>query len=213
MAALAIVAALVALAVMMLGGSHRPGLLEGTARTTIASFADGTAARVVGVVQPCETITAPLTGRACVLYEVEVIEFVRRGRSTHAQRVLLERRSVPFTIEDDTGGASVEIGERAELDLAGEWKLHVDPLHASRTPAQEALLARAGYHRSDRVLPYREVILEVGATVAVHGLGSRSPDPAGAPAGGYRDAPATRLRITAAPHTPVTLSDDPDARR
>jgi hypothetical protein len=170
--------------------------------TPIGEAKEGVA-KVVGVVEAIETLTAPISGRACVYYEAVVHEVGNRSRNL----LIRETRSCDFLVRDETGVARVEmthVEPKVEKDAyvrAGELP---EP-----TAELEALLARHGHAgRAKRArLAYREGAIEVGERVSVLGAVAREPDPGAKSAGGYRDPP-TRAVLRSGPGVVLELSDD-----
>jgi hypothetical protein len=187
--------------------------------TPVRDAIDGELVRVVGRLRPGpRLLQAPLSGRACALFEVEVDLKVKRGKSSQWRPLIRESEAIDFFLEDDTGRALVRIAERQTalvLDHEQRSGFLDDP-----TPALEAYVARHGHETTggfglNRTLRYREGVLEPDETVAVLGRGrwEDDPDPGAARAGeGYR-ASARRKRLVIEPSalSPVRVSDDPAA--
>jgi E3 Ubiquitin ligase len=181
-------------------------------RVTIALAPEGQRVELVGVVQPAETLEAPLTGRACVHYEVEIDgersamyapTYRARGPfgagSSGRGGVVREVRSVPFAIEDETGRALIDPGHARFTIAISERSMTL----AAPTARQQALLRSHGMYGRENL--FREAILEVGTRVAVIGTAVREPDPDGAAhVTGYRDAP-TRLRLGGSTQHPLEI--------
>ncbi|MEZ4402606.1 MAG: GIDE domain-containing protein [Kofleriaceae bacterium] len=184
--------------------------------TTIAQAAEGVPIRIAGVVQPGETLTAPLTGRVCVLFEMVVEEHVSNGKSGSWRQRAREVHGVPFAVVDGTGRALID-PRAAQLDV------HIDTTTKSGsfddpTPAERAVLARyqvAGQGWVfNKKLRYREGVFEVGERVTITGVAVREPDPEGVgQMAGYRGASPTRLRVGGRPDAPLMISDDVDLHR
>jgi hypothetical protein len=150
---------------------------------------EGSEVWVRGVVVPtAPVIRAPLTGRACVFYEVTGEQYVAGAgwqRSHH------EVGGEPFALDDGTGvaavdaaGAQLELTARAVHGWAGD---HANPIRT------------------------REAIIAPGSKLLVIGRAVREPDPEGASrADGYRSAPPTRLRFACSPRAPLYVSDRRD---
>ncbi|MBK9033024.1 MAG: hypothetical protein IPL61_17440 [Myxococcales bacterium] len=177
-------------------------------RATIATAAEGGSVRVVGaVVATHATLTAPMTGRRCAGYEVEIALYV--GGRAPWSLVALERRSSDLVIADATGVAIVEL---AGAVIDDEVSLRIGHAGAA-TPDMLALCARVDAPPPGRGrLRYQERALEVGAEVAVIGRAVREPDPDGHHrVTGYREGPPTRLRFTGTAARPLRVTDDLDA--
>lgn len=173
----------------------------------IAELPEDTLGRVIGrAAQLDGVLTAPITGRTCVFYVVEVLE--KRGKS-HAT-LIREETGVPFVLTDDSGRAIVD-PTGAKLALTTDASTTSGSLDDA-TPVEEAFLARHGKSSRgwvfNKVLTYREAIVEVGERVAILGAGVREPDPDAGPGEGYRGGPPTRLRLTSSSRYPLLISDD-----
>lgn len=178
--------------------------LRGATMMSLAGLPDSTPGRVFGHAQVLEEeLRSPLTGRACVYYEVRVGEGKRGGIS-----VLYERRGVPFMLVDGHSRAIV-IPTHAELSLdfdAETWSGTFD----DPTPREAELLQRHGKRGAgwlfNKRLQYREAVVEVGERIAVLASGVREPDPDAVP-GSYRGPSPTRLVLSGTAKSPIVLSD------
>lgn len=173
----------------------------------IAELPEDTLGRVIGRAKLLEeTLTAPLTGRECVYYNVRVSEGEQPGTT-----VIDDHRGVPFVLEDSTG--------RAIVDPTGaETVVVCDSTTTSGVlnPPDERLstyLATFGQRPTgfmfNRALRYEESIIEIGELVSVLGAGIREPDPEAPPTSAYRGGQPTRLRLTSSARYPLLISDDP----
>jgi hypothetical protein len=169
---------------------------------------------VVGTVTPLATVTTPISGRACVFFEVVVEEYRSSGKSGTWHRVASELRAVAFLVTDGTGRALVDpTAARVSLELDEETESGTfdDP-----TPSESAFLARhrvegATWIGSNKRLRYREFVIAAGDVVAVAGVGTRELDPdAGTSGEGYRDVPM-RLALRSTADEPLLISDRSDA--
>lgn len=190
--------------------------LRKTPRSTIREVRDGEAVKLVGrLAYAMPAMTAPLTGRACALYEVRVKERRSHGKSSHWETVIHEVQHREFLLEDGTGKALVR-AVAAEPRVAIVKDAHFrsgtfnDP-----TPELDAFL----YERNrsskgilfNKNMRYEEGVLEAGEEVAVLGVGrwEVDPDPGlGSVGGGYREMPR-RLVIEERRDLPLHVSDDP----
>jgi len=80
---------------------------------------------LTGEVTAPETVAAPLTGTECVAYEV-VVDRLRDGQRSDADRRLRETGSAPFQFSDATGVVGVD-PEEAELSLDTHYETVVIP--------------------------------------------------------------------------------------
>jgi hypothetical protein len=213
-----IVVALVLAARAVIGGepARIRARLRAVPRRAIAAVADGQEARIVGRVVPVSVLTAPLTGRPCVYYEVTVDEYRSNRRGRRWRTIVHEVRGVGFALEDDTGRALIEI-EGAQLAAVQDLELRSGAFH-SATEAENALLERHGLRSQgwllNKKLRYKEAVFAPGETVAALGRGMREPDPdVAATLQGYRDPGPTRLRLGRTERAPLQLSDHPATLR
>jgi len=179
--------------------------LRTTPRRPIAGLGEGERARIVGTVRALDTCAAPITGRACVYWQVIVSAYQPSkdsdGNDTSGYQSVLSRgEGSPFLVEDASGRALVD-PQDATVSL----------VHDVRDTGDERtsmFLARHGVSAAGQNLRYSEAVIAPGEVIAVAGAGVREPDPEAA-GGGYRDAP-TRLRIAASPRVPLLISDRPE---
>jgi len=187
--------------------------LRAAPRVQIADFPEGVPARIVGRIADGDHLTAPLTGRACVVYQAIVQQYANDRDGGSWRTILRETRHVPFAIEDGTG--------RALVDPTGaDLVVEIDSTTQSgtfddATAAEADFLARHGLTSKGSVfnkrLRYREGALELGETIAVYGFGTRELDPDGAArATAYRDAPPMVLRVSSSWRQPLLLISDYD---
>ncbi len=186
-------------------------LLRKTPAKPIGDVGDDEVAKVIGRARPLsESLSAPLTGRACVYFIAMVEERRTRRNKPYWKTIAREERGVPFALEDDTGRAIVDpTATRIAMsyDAYSTSGVLDDP-----TDIQRAFLDRHDnrgdrglYHRK---LRYHEAVIADGETVAVLGAGTREPDPDGSPTAAYRGEAPTRLRLTSSRKYPLVISDD-----
>lgn len=167
----------------------------------IASFPAGETADLLGSVRClAQTIEAPLTGRKCVYYHLEVVE-LRHG---FAVPLIHREESVDFLVEDSTGcarinsrGASFRVFEPTSSESGGFDR---------PTTAEELLLTSAGVKSKrwigvHKTIHYLEYVLEPGQTVALRGCGQW--------AHGTDSQRPRILVVTASPKVPLYITDDP----
>jgi len=185
--------------------------LQRAPRVDICDAAAGQVVKIIGKVEPAGAqIQAPLSGRACVLYEV-LVEEQPTGTGSGTWRTLIrETNAVDFLLDDATGRAIVHtrpIRVHAERDLAYDSGFLNDA-----TPALEAFLEKHGRTSEGWVfnkrLRYSEGVLEAGQIVAALGEAGweRDPDPSCA-GDGYRDVP--KRLVLDAHDGAVIVSDEP----
>ncbi len=158
-----------------------------------------------------EPLTAPLSGRSCALYVVQVEEYRSNGKSGSWHEIIREEEGREFFLDDDSGSAFVR-PDGADTVLVKDAHFRSGTLNDA-TPGLEAFLNRNGTKSTgwlfNRSLRYKEGVLEAGELVAVCGRGVREadPDPRSAQ-GGYRES-ATRVVLSQSLHAPLYISDDP----
>jgi hypothetical protein len=202
---LAVLAAVIALARRLSRDRRIDRRVWAAGRRAISEFADGAVAAVSGTVYPADRpFAAPLSGRACIYYEVEIQAF--DSSSLMWATVHSECAGQDFLIQDATGTALVR---------SGRWMISVK---------RDAPFANASWSETDPVLDRflqrvdlldprrrqlrcRERLLLAGERVAVSGPGMREPDPEPrATPGGYR-AVALRLTLHGGCARPLYITD------
>ena len=178
-------------------------------RASLGELPEGKVARIVGTARSAgATLEAPLSGRTCLAYfvQVEGLERAQKGRDAW-KGIIKVLGGVPFAIDDGTGRALVD-PQDAEITLE---------LDAAAEVGETNARAVAFFHRQGKVIPrgrlrYREGVIEEGERVAVLGAGVREPDPDAAPTS-YRGEQPTRLVVASSPKHRVVISDRPDTTR
>jgi hypothetical protein len=137
---------------------------------------EGETVKVQGeVVADEELLTAPISGRPCVAWQV-LVRCRDEGDSVKWAEVMNEEESVPFLLRDRTGqvliqdpcpNLALDFDEKGSTGLLGEL-----------TPEVIALLARQGLAHTDglgfhRATSWREGIIEPGERIAAMGLACR----------------------------------------
>lgn len=185
----------------------------------IADVVAGDVVRIVGVLRhEGELLRAPLSGRACVHFDVRVSELVSRGKHSSWVERFSEIGSRPFVIEDESGRALVET-TRFVCAIVRDANRRSGTFQDA-TPEMEALLSRhamdsTGFLGLNRSLRYEEGVLEPGERVTVLGRARWEDDPDRVEAdrgrGGYRTSARRRRLVIEAGVRPVRASDDPAA--
>lgn len=176
---------------------------------TIEALPEDTLGRITATAQPhILPLTAPISGRACVYWVLEVIENL--GEDLPSRRLVRAQHGVPFVLEENGARAIVE-PDSALTSLVFD---HVSSSNGSSNAdhMQRAVIAAHLAHRNFAhtvELVYQEAIIEVGEKVAVLGSGTREADPDGAPTAAYREGGRTRLRLTSSEKYPLAITDDP----
>jgi hypothetical protein len=194
--AIAVAAALIP--VVAIASRRRPA-----ARMSIAEAPEGVLVELRGTIEPGETITAPLTGRACVHYELEIQgppRNVNRPGIRNLPAIARDARSVAFAISDGTGRALIDpSGARFTIEIT-ERQMTV----GAPTERQRELGLLHAMRDGENL--FREGVLAVGEQIAVVGIAVREPDPDGAArATGYRGDSPTRLRLGGSPRRALQI--------
>ncbi len=187
----------------------RPGVqpVGASIVTTIEWFPDNDVGRLRGIVVPMtEQLVAPLTGRACVGYEVTISE----SANDEATEVVRDVRWTTFALDDGTGRATIDLAVEPVTMLLGTVTT-TSGLADDATTDERAVLARhrqlpegsSGFNRS---LTYRERAILVGELISVRGHGVREADPSPAAATLGRVGPPTRLRLVTTKTSTLAIS-------
>ncbi len=170
---------------------------------TVASAALEGWARVQGAVSASGTRRAPLTGRPCVAYVVEVAHkpLINRPFEPLGREVA----GVDFEVRDASGGARVDLS-RCELELPLEDVAWAGLLDAP-TAEETEILRRVGVWREGEALPrdlvFREGLLSPGEEIEVLGWCTRD-GPIAEPTG-EGGAALPRKALGAGPEEPLRL--------
>lgn len=178
--------------------------------TRVRDAREGERVKVVGDAKPSgETLSAPLSGRPCVAWQLRVwVEERRTGDLVNESQVR------EFYVDDETGRALVRTSA-AKLALEEDGEGGMGTFQAA-SPELEAFCKARGIDTKswvglERELRYREAVVEVGETVAVMGVARWEVDPGSIAKEGYRDG-EKRLVVEAPRDGAVVISDIPDAR-
>src|SRR5665647_1996393 len=179
--------------------------LRAASPSPISELREGLHCRIAGTVRVHDntTLTAPLSGRTCVAYLLEIIE---TNHDWGDRLFAYDKRAIPFVLADD--------GHHAVIDPTHSQIL-IKATHAlDRTsgfrsdPRQRALLERyqpdAPFRETTRIR-YREWVVEPGARVTLAGVGQREVDPFAQVERGYRDAARQRLRFVGSEELPLLV--------
>jgi len=153
----------------------------------IGELPDGEVGRIMGTVRAhARTLTAPLSGRACVYYMVLV-------EQAGAINMML-RDGVALALEDTSGRAIIEPAA-ASVAVLLDHREQARSLHEA-TSSQDAVLARNGYDiRGAGELVFYEAVVEVGERVTVVGAGLREPTGVSSQETDFRTPPPLQLHI------------------
>lgn len=187
--------------------------LKNLESSPIANATEGSLVKVRGTLALAGStdLDAPLTGRRCVGYVVEVKERRQAGADANWVTLVMKEDAVAFVVEDATGRALVNT-EGAHLVLVRDGHVRTGELSdcAERaqkflvelgTPSENALWTR-------KSLRYEEGVLEPGEEVSVMGVGRWETVPAAMRRpGDGEDAKWLVLHSTS--EQVLTISDDP----
>lgn len=220
LAALALVGAIVLGAWWLSPYQQTLRALRSVPRVSVSDATEGSLVRIVGTLRAGpRTLEAPLSGRLCACFRVEVDVRVSTGKSSSWRNIIREEDGADFVVEDPSGRALVK-GGTVETAIVLDQHLKSGTFDDA-TPELEAYLARHGHKSTDflgfnKAIRYREGVLEPGETVAVLGRARWEDDPEpGAvqpSSGGYRES-ARKKRLVLEPGElgPVRVSDDAGA--
>ena len=215
----------VALAVMGVGGAlavlgsrrRRAGrpVLTTTPRVFIRHAEAGTQGKLVGsLVLVGPPLRAPLSGRPCGCWriEIEAMRLVDGGQGW--EPVLMRSHHCEFELVDGTGRVRVRPSPSPKLSIVLDRHYESGLIDEPDPPVRDFLDRFAPDLREElgRILRYHEGVIEPGERVAVLGRVIHEPDPdASAIAGGYRTAtPSMRRVVVDPPDGPMHISDDPE---
>lgn len=183
-------------------------LLRRTPRVAIADHDGALARRIVGEVFALEPLLAPISGRPCVCYAIEVdgLEPSPSGDGTQEwRRLVTEHGGVPFQVRDASGRARVD-------PAASELTIRTGEKTDERHDGARRYLLGKGHPPPHQRFHLREGIIAAGARVAVAGMGVRVPDTAPPMAEvGYRSGSDVILAMSGTRRLPLFISDDPAA--
>src|SRR2546421_584057 len=142
-------------------------------RIQVENLDHGQVARVVGEIEPGEQmLQAPLSGRACVFYEVVVEEWKQHGKHGSWREVIRESQAIGFSLHDGSGRAHVAMrGARLSVIKDATFK---SGTFNSASPVLETFLARhgktsTGFFGFNKSIRYQEGVLVANARVAIAG--------------------------------------------
>ena len=187
--------------------------LKAAPRVDIARVQQGQVAKIAGAVRPLgEPLRAPLTGRACVFYEVTVEEYRSSGKSGRWVEIIKDVDAQDFLLEDGTGRAVVKTAGMKVLPVK-DRELKSGFLNDA-SPVLEDFLRQHGQSSQGWVfnknLRYKEGVFEPGERVTVLGQCRWEQDPDPSAAGqGYRDTPR-RLVVDVPDQGQLLASDETD---
>ncbi len=181
----------------------------------IAAAEESTLTAVVGRVAGALPLIAPLTGRRCVYWQIQVENTFANRNDDRARSVLDCSPTRTFTIADDSGEAVVDPAW-AEIAVAPEVGQQIVPVDA-RHPAAQSWLERHGLATKGRFFRRNQTLIESALTadvpIAVVGTGVKDGGHGGAAERGYRDAAPPVLHIGGTADHPIYITDAPSFTR
>lgn len=178
--------------------------------TLAADAEEGQGVKVVGEVEPsARKLKAPLSGRHCVAWQIELVihaEIVTFSPNPSVAPKTVEA-SEEFFLLDNSGDALVQKAE-VMLSVVRDHTVSIEDVDFD-LPEVAELLEKNGYDH-ENIKPWyelREGVIEEGEEVAVWGVSAWRPDPEGGAT--YRGA-ELRLELTPPPDGgKLLISDDP----
>lgn len=184
--------------------------LTSTTIVRIADFPEGATGKIMGVLRYAgDHLEAPLTGRHCAYFDVQVSVECDKPGCGHFDLVASDFGGQDFLIQDDTGVALVVVENEAALihrDREQEATVTTNPKDRLGLFLLKQKQATRGRFF------YREGVLEQGETVVAWGHGTWEPDPDPSTAKLYRER-AIRLVLRAPARSQIYISDDPEMIR
>jgi hypothetical protein len=176
--------------------------------------ASGAALRVTGRVEAQgDLLTAPVSGRRCVAFQLRVEEWREQNRLARWHLLLDLQDARSFGLGDETGEAFVDAGAPFILALTFDEHGGDDPSNAIEAARMKALDGLIGpppkrLRASPGRLRYREGVINEGDLVSVAGSGARELNPGGR-SPNFRDPPMW-LVLRGTDEEPLWVSDAPD---
>lgn len=167
--------------------------------TPIDRINDGTRVKIVGRVDAAAPpLEAPITGRACVAWSVEVQE------APGWESVLQAQEAQALLVRDGSGRPAMVHATRARVLIdTDETSWPLVPTARMRAFLQRHGVRERGNYGSVRPYRYCEAAIEPGATITVVGVARLEVDTTGI-AGSYREPPL-RARFAAEARTPLWI--------
>jgi len=177
----------------------------------IADVSEGDLVRISGAVKVDRktVLEAPLTGRRCAGYVVEVFHATHR-RDEGTVELVREQQLTNFVLEDATGSAHIDTFG-AELVLVRDRAESISGTLEPGVRAQHLLddhgIESKGFLLQKNLM-FREGILAPNEKITVVGKARREGDLSSSERSGYRDS-ATQLVLTGGGAGVLMISDDP----
>ncbi len=168
----------------------------------IGQFKHADTGKIVGRVKKINTVlTAPLSHRPCVFYQIIVEQRVKSGKSHTWKTIIHDQDAVHFMVSDGAHEAYIEM-KYVQASLVDDVQLKSNSWSPPNKHLIQYLNSKGKDHRTlfgSKTLRYKEGILHIGETVAIKGTGfwELKPDPA-----------EQRLIMKGEPGIEMIISDD-----
>ena len=181
------------------------------ALTSLVSVTESSLVRVAGRVRPLDqrVLTAPLSGRRCIYWNVAVTEVRGSERHEQGREIGGESDQIAFVLDDGTAQAVIDL---EHADVTAPFDHPATSQGASfadveRLGTLERLLAwhRDAYRMDITRLRYRERVVAVDEDVVVLGAAMLEPDHDVSRPTMYRDGRALRLRFRGTAPRPLVI--------
>ncbi|MGE0786408.1 MAG: GIDE domain-containing protein [Sandaracinaceae bacterium] len=178
--------------------------LKEALKTRIADAPQDALVKITGTLARVDEreLEAPITGRRCVGYVIDVKEHRVAGANPHWETIILKEDAIPFLLEDETGTALVH-ANGAHLVLVRDGHVRSGALDEHSERAKAFLMAQGteseNVIRKKKAFRYEEGVLEPGEEVSVLGVAHWEHDAEG----------TKRLVLDPARGQTLTISDDP----
>lgn len=171
--------------------------------TPIDRAGDGVRVKIVGRLEAGKRpLEAPISGRACVAWTVEVQE------GSNLRTIVLEGQTQDFVLHDGSGRTAIVRTAGARVAFGTDaWMAPAQPSERMRAFLRRHRRPESGDPGSPSPYRYRESVLEPGEAITVVGMAQLEIDPSES-AGSYREPPL-RVVIGAAPSAPLWILDGP----
>ncbi len=197
-------------------GAEARRMLQRTSRVPFEALQDGKPGKVTGaLVYVSDPLRAPLTGRSCAAWEVEVEELTA-DRETIApvwQPIIVEQDAKDFLVDDGHGRILVK-SELIRVSAVKDARFWSGPARDAAPELDRYLREHGESSRNalgfNRMIRYREGILEAGELVTVLGVPRMVVDRAEPTS--YR-VHETRAVMLGLEDGFVVVSDDPDVAK
>ena len=138
----------------------------------IFNFKEGEFGKIIGKVENISTpLTAPLSGKKCVYYEVIVI----RNPGEDEIKLVEEKKSIDFFISNNSGKALVKINNTAiceinkDINFSSGWI--TDPNNSMKAFLEKHAIKQKGFLNLNKSLDFIEKRFDIGEQIGILGVG------------------------------------------